>query len=79
MDASASRTSTTARRAKSPWWLATTSPVAAVILTVIWAGLFLWSAIGGSEWDAFRVVQLCVTALLTVAYAVAAAYLARRG
>jgi len=74
-----SRTVPAATRARSPWWLATTSPVIAVILTVLWGGMFLWSAINGGGWDAFRIVQVCVTGLLTVAYAVAAAHLNRPG
>ncbi len=79
MDASEGQPSASTRRAKSPWWLATTSPVAAVILTIVWAALFFWSVLDGRDWDAFRIVHLSVTALLTVAYAVAAGYLARRG
>lgn len=79
MDASEDQTSANTNQDKRPWWLATTSPTVAVVLTVIWAGLFLWSALAGGTWDAFHIVRVSVTALLTTVYAITAGYLARRG
>jgi hypothetical protein len=65
--------------ARPPWWVITTSPLTALLLSALWAVVIIMTLATGGPTFVWEIVVLACAALLILGYAVSLFWMVRTG